>query len=135
MGEGRAAVVLLSGGLDSATALAIARSQGFTCRSLAISPAIHFLRVHTKRNGGKKLRGRRFATPVVSAAVTHLHAAGRDRIKHTHRRYNFVSAIHMYLQTTRTHFIDVTRKGFGSGAQAGKIFRPGCHHAPSVHLL
>ncbi|HUG73187.1 MAG TPA: 7-cyano-7-deazaguanine synthase QueC [Steroidobacteraceae bacterium] len=37
MGKGRAAIVLLSGGLDSATALAIARSQGFACRSLAIS--------------------------------------------------------------------------------------------------
>jgi 7-cyano-7-deazaguanine synthase len=33
----REAVVLLSGGLDSTTVLAIARSQGYACRTLAVS--------------------------------------------------------------------------------------------------
>jgi 7-cyano-7-deazaguanine synthase len=33
----RHAIVLLSGGLDSTTVLAIARSQGFQCRTLAVS--------------------------------------------------------------------------------------------------
>ena len=31
------AIVLLSGGLDSATALAMARAQGFDCHTLAVS--------------------------------------------------------------------------------------------------
>src|SRR5262245_64233358 len=36
-GEARAAVVLLSGGLDSATALAVARRDGFHCHALTIA--------------------------------------------------------------------------------------------------
>ncbi len=36
-GEGRPAVVLLSGGLDSATALAVARRDGFRCHALTIA--------------------------------------------------------------------------------------------------
>jgi 7-cyano-7-deazaguanine synthase len=37
MGEAAKAVVLLSGGLDSATALAVARSRGFRCHALTVS--------------------------------------------------------------------------------------------------
>jgi 7-cyano-7-deazaguanine synthase len=35
--KGQCAIVLLSGGLDSTTVLAIARSQGFNCHTLAVS--------------------------------------------------------------------------------------------------
>src|SRR5215831_7113151 len=35
--EGKSSVVLLSGGLDSATALAVARGEGYRCHALTIS--------------------------------------------------------------------------------------------------
>src|SRR3954454_19662708 len=36
-GEAKPAVVLLSGGLDSATALAVARRDGFACHALTVA--------------------------------------------------------------------------------------------------
>jgi 7-cyano-7-deazaguanine synthase len=48
-----AAVVLLSGGLDSATALAIARSQGFACHALSVD--------YGQRHGAELQAARRIA--------------------------------------------------------------------------
>ena len=36
MAPSRSAVILLSGGLESATVLAIARAEGWTCRALSV---------------------------------------------------------------------------------------------------
>src|SRR5690606_4256247 len=68
-----------------------------------MQPAVHLLRGHTKRDSGKKLRGRRLASPVIRAAVAHLYTAIRDRIEHPHGRDNFISAIYVNLQASIAH--------------------------------
>lgn len=92
------AIVLLSGGLDSATALAIARSQGFECRTLAVSYGQrHIIELQAARRisvalgaidhremhvdladiGGSALTDRRIAvpeTPVAGIPVTYVPA-------------------------------------------------------------
>ncbi|HED51969.1 MAG TPA: 7-cyano-7-deazaguanine synthase, partial [Gammaproteobacteria bacterium] len=48
----RKAVILLSGGLDSATALALAREQGFSCYALSLD---YGQRHHTELGAAKRV--------------------------------------------------------------------------------
>ena len=59
MAEARKAVVLLSGGLDSATALAVARDEGFECHALSVA--------YGQRHGAELEAARRVARQLGAA--------------------------------------------------------------------
>jgi hypothetical protein len=95
-----------------------------------VQPGIHFLRIHAKGHGGKKLGGFGLTFPVVRRAVAHLRGALGNRVEHFQRRHQFTATVDFDRQPAAAHARDQFRQPQRTGAHSGKIGWPGGHHFP-----
>jgi hypothetical protein len=95
-----------------------------------LQPAVHLLRIHAERHGGKEGGGLALAFPVIRGRMPHLGGAATHRVEHFERRHQLAAAIHLHREPTTAAARDQFRQLGCARTEPGKVRRPGRHHLP-----
>ena len=100
-----------------------------------VQPGVGLGGGHAEGHGGKELRSRDLAPPVVGSGVAHLGGSLGHGVKDLHRRYHLAGTMDPDLHASAGHPLDALCQIVGSGAEGRKVLGPGRHHVPGDGFL